>query len=100
MGKKLLTIIGKIEANPDQIEFVKAELLKLIEPTLKEAGCIQYDLHQDNENPAVFLFYENWETRELWQQHMNNDHLTKYMNVTEGAIASFSLNEMTRCENA
>jgi len=46
MNQKL-TIVARIEAQPDQIELVKAELLKLIEPTLEEAGCIQYDLHQD-----------------------------------------------------
>ena len=95
MGQ-LLTIVGKIEANADKVEFVKAELLKLIPITLKEAGCIQYDLHQDNDNPAVFLFYENWESRELWQTHMNNTHLTEYMAATEGAVASFTLNEMTK----
>ncbi len=98
MSKKL-TIVGKIEANPDKIEFVKAELLKLVAPTLKEAGCIQYDLHQDNDNPAVFLFYENWDDRDLWQQHMNNTHLVAYMAATEGAVKSFTLNEMTRCDN-
>jgi len=91
-----LTIVARIEANQDKIELVKAELLKLIEPTLKEAGCIQYDLHQDNENPAVFVFYENWESRELWQAHMNNTHLAEYMKTTEGAVASFTLNEMTK----
>ena len=95
MGQPL-TIVGKIEANADKVDFVKAELLKLIPITLKEAGCIQYDLHQDNDNPAVFLFYENWESRELWQTHMNNTHLTEYMAVTEGAVASFTLNEMTK----
>ncbi|NEQ54029.1 MAG: antibiotic biosynthesis monooxygenase [Leptolyngbya sp. SIO3F4] len=92
-----LTIVGKIEANPDKIEFVKAELLKLIPITLKEVGCIQYDLHQDNDNPAVFLFYENWESRELWQQHMSNTHLVAYLKATEGSVASFTLNEMTKC---
>jgi len=91
-----LTIVARIEANPDKVELVKAELLKLIEPTLKEAGCIQYDLHQDNENPAVFLFYENWENCELWQAHMNNTHLAEYMKATEGVVASFTLNEMTK----
>ena len=91
-----LTIVARIEANSDKIEFVKAELLNLIEPTLKEAGCIQYDLHQDNENPAVFLFFENWESRELWQKHMNNTHLVEYMKATEGAVALFTLNEMTK----
>ena len=89
-----LTIVAKIEAKPESIELVKAELLKLIEPTRKEAGCIQYDLHQDNTNPEVFVFYENWESRELWQAHMNNDHLKAYMEATEGAVANFTLNEM------
>lgn len=96
MSKKL-TIVARIEANLDQVEFVKSELLKLVAPTLEEAGCIQYDLHQDNENPAVFLFYENWQNRELWQQHMSNTHLAEYMKATEGAVASFTLNEMTKC---
>jgi len=91
-----LTIVARIKTNSDKIELVKAELLKLIEPTLKEAGCIQYALHQDNEDPAVFLFYENWESRELWQEHMNNAHLAEYMKATEGAVASFTLNEMTK----
>lgn len=91
-----LTIVVRIEANSDKIELVKAELLKLVEPTLKEAGCIQYDLHQDNENSAIFVFYENWESRELWQEHMNNTHLAEYMKATEGAVASFTLNEMTK----
>jgi quinol monooxygenase YgiN len=95
MSKKL-TIVARIGANPDKIELVKTELLKLIEPTLKEAGCIQYDLHQDNENPAIFMFYENWESRELWQEHMNNTHLAEYMKATEGAVASFTLYEMTK----
>jgi len=93
---KILTIVARIEANPDKAELVKAELLKLLEPTLKETGCIQYDLHQDNENPAVFVFYENWESRELWQEHMNNTHLAEYIKATEGAVASFTLNEMTK----
>jgi quinol monooxygenase YgiN len=91
-----LTIVARIEANNDRIDLVKSELLKLIEPTLKEAGCIQYDLHQDNENPAVFLFCENWESRELWQEHMNNPHLAEFLKATDGAIASFTVNEMTK----
>ena len=91
-----LTIVARIEAKPDQIELVKSELIKLIEPTRAEAGCIQYDLHQDNNQPEVFLFYENWETRELWQAHMENEHLKAYMAATEGAVADFTLNEMSR----
>ncbi|GGA75576.1 antibiotic biosynthesis monooxygenase [Neiella marina] len=90
-----LTLIANIIAKPEQVEFIKAELIKLIAPTRAEQGCLGYDLHQDNDNPAHFLFFENWQSRELWQQHMNSPHLKEYLAVTEGKVASFTLNEMT-----
>lgn len=89
-----LTIVANIKANVDKVALVKAELLKLIEVTQAETGCINYDLHQDNENPAHFMFYENWQSRELWQMHMANQHLQDYMKATEGAVVEFTLNEM------
>lgn len=91
-----LTIVANIKAKADKIELVKSELLKLINITREEEGCINYDLHQDNENPAHFLFYENWESRDLWQTHMSNQHLKDYMAATEGAVEDFTLNEMTQ----
>ncbi|MTI01376.1 putative quinol monooxygenase [Roseibium sp. RKSG952] len=90
-----LTIVANIKANPDKIDLVKAELIKLIDITRAEEGCINYDLHQDNDNPAHFVFYENWESRELWQTHMSAQHLAAYLEATEGAVAEFTLNEMT-----
>jgi quinol monooxygenase YgiN len=93
---KHLTIVADIKAKSDQVDLVKAELLKLIATTRAEEGCINYDLHQDNANPAHFLFYENWESRELWQAHMGHQHLKDYMAATDGAVAELTLSEMTR----
>ena len=90
-----LTIVANIHAKADKVELVKAELEKLIAITRAEAGCLQYDLHQDNDNPAHFMFYENWETRDLWQTHMGAPHLAAYMEATDGAVENFALNEMT-----
>lgn len=91
-----LTIVAHIHANPDKIDLVKAELQKLIPLTLAENGCLQYDLHQDNENPAQFLFYENWTSRELWQDHMNAPHLAAFKAATEGALADLIIQEMSQ----
>ena len=90
-----LTIVAHITAKSDTIELVKAELRKLIPVTRAETGCLQYDLHQDNENPAHFMFYENWESRESWQMHMNAQHLQDFIAATDGAVEEFTLNEMT-----
>ncbi len=98
MPNNTLTIVAKILAKADKRELVKAELIKLIKPTLAEKGCINYDLHQDLENKNLFLFYENWESRDLWQDHMKNPHISAYAKATEGAVEEFSLNEMTIIE--
>ncbi len=95
MSNQQLTIVAQILAKDEKRELVKNELLKLIETTRAEEGCINYDLHQDNQNPNLFLFYENWTRRDLWQKHMENSHLAEYMKATEGAIAEFTLNEMS-----
>ncbi|MEM7528233.1 MAG: putative quinol monooxygenase [Pseudomonadota bacterium] len=91
-----LTILAQITAQPGKEGLVRSELEKLVPITRAEAGCLQYDLHLDTENPGFFVFYENWETRALWQTHMNAPHLAAYMTATEGAVASFTLNEMTK----
>lgn len=90
-----LTIIARILAKEEKRTLVKSELLKLIPITKAEIGCINYDLHQDNQNPNLFLFHENWESRELWQEHMGNTHLAAYMKATEVAVEEFILNEMS-----
>jgi quinol monooxygenase YgiN len=90
-----LTIVANIRARAGHEDAVHAELQKLVEPTRQEQGCIQYDLHRDNDDPARFLFFENWETRDLWQTHIASDHLARYGEATEDMIEDFSLFEMT-----
>jgi quinol monooxygenase YgiN len=91
-----LIIGANIRAKQDQIDLVKAELEKLVPITRAEKGCIQYDLHRNNDDPAHFMFYEIWESRELWQVHMNAPHLVAYRQATAGAVEEFKLDEMTR----
>ena len=91
-----LTIVASIRAKSGHEDAVAAELTKLVDPTRRERGCLQYDLHRNDEDSAHFLFYENWETRDLWLAHMESDHIAAYRNATEGWIDDFVLYEMTR----
>jgi quinol monooxygenase YgiN len=89
-----LTIVANIHAVPGKEDLVKSELEKLVETTRAEPGCIAYVLHRDNDASGHFLFYETWDNRDLWQQHMAAPHLAAYMKATEGAVDRFTLNEM------
>ena len=91
-----LTIVAKITAMPDKVEFVKEELLKLIPLTRAEEGCINYDLHQEQGNPAHFLFYENWETREHWLAHMETAHIKGFQAIAEEVVGDVTVLEMSR----
>lgn len=75
---KPLTVIAKLKARPGQEERLGAMLQALVAPTRAEAGCINYDLHRSHEDPATFIFHENWETRPLWEAHMNAPHLQQF----------------------
>ncbi len=89
-----LTLIVHVYAKPDQVDRVKSALFQLIEPTRQEEGCIAYTLHQDNEDPAHFVFHECWASRACWQAHLDTPHLAAYRTVAEEAVESFTLSEM------
>lgn len=93
-----LTIVADIRVKPEHLGEIKAGLQALIPPTLAEAGCLQYDLHADNEDPTHFLFYENWETRELWQVHMETEHIRSFEALSEGKISDVALYQMTHLD--
>jgi quinol monooxygenase YgiN len=90
-----ITIVAKVVAKRDAVEAVKNELLKLIVPTRKESGCIEYRLHQDNQDPAVFLFYETWEDAVSLEKHITSDHYKNYVRAVNGMIMEKVVNKMT-----
>ena len=57
-----LTVIAHIRAKAGQESRVRQILQGLLSPTRAEVGCINYDLHRSQGDPAVFVFYENWES--------------------------------------
>lgn len=91
-----LTIIANFIAKTDQIDFAKKEMIKAVTLTRAEDGCINYDLHQDNENPAYLFFYENWESREQWLDHMESAHLKAFQEATKDTFEESSIFEMTQ----
>jgi quinol monooxygenase YgiN len=89
-----LTIIAKIEAKPESLNEVKSAILKLIEPTRNEKGCLQYDLHQDHEKAELFMLVENWESQVLWEAHMQSRHLQEFIKESEGLLIDLRVHQM------
>jgi quinol monooxygenase YgiN len=86
-NNKKLTVVAVVYAKQGFEEQVKQELLKLVPLTRKEPGCLQYDMHVNVDlnslqvNPGMYLFYENWRSREDWDIHMKMPYLKNWFDM-------------------
>ncbi len=83
----LLHVIAHITARPDKIEETRNLLLGLIEPTRAEAGCLRYQLFQNNADPADFTFLEEWADDEALDRHLQSQHLKDAMAKAPALLA-------------
>ncbi len=70
MAEKKVTVVAVLKAKPGREAQVRKELQSLVEPSRKDAGCINYDLHQGCEVPTLFMFHENWVSKEHLDAHL------------------------------
>jgi quinol monooxygenase YgiN len=76
--RDLLTVIAHMRAKPGKEQELNDALVALVEPTTQEDGYVNYDLHQGVEDPAVFYFYENWESADALDAHLQTPHLVEF----------------------
>jgi len=87
MNANPITVVAQIQSKRGEETQVQRELLSLIAPTRKEAGCLNYDLHRSADNPALFLFHENWASRADLERHLNSPHLQAVLAKVGGRLA-------------
>lgn len=75
MNTKSLTVIAQVKAQPGKEAEVRQLLLSLVAPSRKDAGCLNYDLHQATDNPTLFLFHENWTSKAHLDAHLQKPDL-------------------------
>jgi quinol monooxygenase YgiN len=88
MNAKTITVVATFQAKPGKENELRAALIGLVGPTRKEAGCLSYDLHASPEDPAKFLFHENWTGKAALDEHMQTPHIQKLLpRVNELCVA-------------
>lgn len=82
-----VTVLALIRAKAEHQDAVKEALLALVPPTHQEEGCLDYVLHQSSEDPALFMFYENWKSREELDQHLQTSYIQNFLRKTDQMLA-------------
>ena len=69
-----LTVIAKFQTKPGLESRYKQELQGMLAPSRAETGCLNYDVFQSNDDPAIFFTYENWTGKDALDAHMETPH--------------------------
>ncbi len=69
-----LTVIARLQAKPGSEDEVKQVLLEMAPPSRAESDCLNYDVFQSNDNPAMFYIYESWTGKPALDAHMQTPH--------------------------
>ncbi|MBJ3816542.1 antibiotic biosynthesis monooxygenase [Shimwellia pseudoproteus] len=71
---KPIHIVAHIVAKPDSVTVLGHALQACLVPSRNEPGCLAYHLHQDVENPAHFVFIEQWQDQQAIDEHREASH--------------------------
>ncbi|MDN5749601.1 MAG: antibiotic biosynthesis monooxygenase [Pseudonocardia sp.] len=74
-NRELLSVVATMRAQPGKEQELRELLESLISPTRAEEACVTYALHQGAQDPAVFIFYENWASQAALDAHLGTPHL-------------------------
>jgi quinol monooxygenase YgiN len=65
---------------------IKELLEKLVENSRQESGCLQYDLHQNIENPTIFILHEVWENKVIFDLHNSQHYVKDFFKLTPNLL--------------
>lgn len=73
-----IRVVAHLTSKPETIAETRSALEGIIDPTRAEAGCIYYELMQNNDVPTDFTFVEEWESDETLDAHLQSSHISAF----------------------
>lgn len=73
----MIKVVAKSLAKADRLDTILELSAELVEKTVKEEGCIKYELFQDMKNPNIIIIIEEWESEEALSRHMASEHFKR-----------------------
>lgn len=70
-----------LKSKPEHQDEVKAVLHHMVQHSRREAGCLQYDLHQGIDDTTLFTFYEIWESQEVLDLHQQQSYIREFADL-------------------
>lgn len=63
---------------PEKADAFEALFRAYVEPSRAEAGCIEYHMLRDAQDPTLFIFYEVWKSHADFELHVALPHMRRF----------------------
>jgi quinol monooxygenase YgiN len=70
----VIYVIAELRVKPGTADKAIAAACACVAETVKEDGCISYDMHQSVTDPAHMVLVERWDSREALARHLETPH--------------------------
>lgn len=70
----MIKVMAKSYAKADKMDKYLGLSKEMVEKTVKEEGCIKYELFQDVKDPTVIIIIEEWVNEEALEKHKSSEH--------------------------
>ena len=87
MSQTPFNFIAHFRAKPGSEQPLEDAIMACVAPTRTEEGNVNYDLHRGQNDPAVFVIYEGWKSRDALEAHFQTPHFKTLMAAVEGLVA-------------
>ncbi len=81
--------VSMIVETGEAAKHLEEKAIELVAASLRDKGCISYDLYKSKTNDDRYMIVETWESKEDLEAHKNTEHfkrlvpeLEKYSNLT------------------
>lgn len=86
-------LTATVKSKPGNSEALKKLLMILVENSKQEEACVQYDLHQTQNELEFFIFHEEWKSQEGLDLHNKQPHIQDFLTTSvpfiEGKISIY-----------
>jgi quinol monooxygenase YgiN len=83
MSDQQVVLFARLQVKPDMVERAKAAALAIVADSRNEAGCMNYDVHQSNEDETLFFWHETWASHAAVEEHFATPFFQAFAKVVE-----------------
>lgn len=86
----MIKVVAKNYIQEGKFEDILDLYKELVEKTIKEPGCIKYELFQDINNPRILTMIEEWESIEALDLHEKTEHFVRIFPLLKDLVTDES----------